>query len=96
MSPASELPTPNSQLPSGVDELGRPSLAAADRARIREAFEGVRGRGALVWITHPVDKVTRGHVAAKIGDHWKIAAGGGFTWEGPKRGDGWFGVERTW
>jgi len=81
--------------PVVADAWGRPLLASEDRARIREAFQGVVGRGALVWIVHPITKETRGHVAARIGETWKVAAGGGFRWEG-KKADAWFGIEKVW
>lgn len=78
-----------------TDELGRPALAAEDRASITQAFEGVTGRGALLVIVGP-DKVVRGHVAARLGDHWKVAAGAGFVWEGKRKTSGWLGIERVW
>lgn len=78
------------------DALGRPDLAASDRAAITQAFEGITGRGALLVIVDPTDKVARGHVAAKLGEHWRVAAGAGFVWEGKRKTSGWLGIERVW
>ena len=76
-----------------VDDLGRPAVADQDRQRIREAFAGLSGRGALLIIAD--DTGTRGHLAAKFGEHWKVAAGGGFAWD-TKKPSGFIAVEATW
>jgi hypothetical protein len=63
---------------------------------MREMFKNVEGRGALIVIVDPTTKVARGHVAWNVGKGWKVAAGGGFKWEGPRQTSGWLGVEFVW
>lgn len=41
-------------------------------------------RGALVVIAD--EHGSRALLAAKLGDHWKVAAGGGADWAGPVTG----------
>lgn len=63
-----------------LDRFGRPVIQDEARERIRQAFQGVDGRGALILVGDTQTKTMRGHVAAKLGDSWKVAAGGGFDW----------------
>lgn len=76
-----------------VDHLGRPTVTPDIRASIANAFQGVEGRGALLILAD--ERGTRAHLAAKIGDHWKVAAGGGFEWA-EKKPAGFVGVEFVW
>lgn len=66
------------------------------KAQIADAFSVVpKGkRGALLVIVDDRG-VARGHLAAKLGDHWKVAGGGGFSFT-EKRPFGFVGVEGAW
>jgi hypothetical protein len=55
------------------------------RQKIRDAFMGVDGRGALLVIADT--NGVRAHVAAKLGEHWKVAGGGGVEWGGKISGE---------
>jgi hypothetical protein len=76
-----------------VDALGRPDIAQPIRDEITRAFQHVKGRGALLIIADETG--TRAHLAAKFGDHWKVAAGGGFAWD-TKQPVGFIAVEAVW
>lgn len=76
-----------------LDELDRPVLASDLRQAIDNAFEGVDGRGAMIIVADETG--TRAHLAAKLGDHWKVAAGGGIVWADPKP-VGFVGVQWVW
>lgn len=78
-----------------LDVLGRPALGDAIKAHISAAFQAVPPgkRGALLIIADETG--TRAHVAARLGDHWKVAGGPGFEW-GAKRPSGWIAVEAVW
>lgn len=78
-----------------TDDHGRPSVSSADLDRIREAFAQVPAgkRGALLVIADETG--TRAHLAAAVGDHWKIAAGGGVSWK-ERKPTGYVAVEATW
>jgi hypothetical protein len=75
------------------DTLGRPDVAPSIREAIARAFDGVEGRGALLMIAD--ERGTRAHLAAKLADHWKVAAGGGFNWS-EKKPSGFVAVEAVW
>jgi hypothetical protein len=80
-----------------IDQFGRTPIADGMKKQIADAFKAVpeTKRGAVV-VIHDIDtNTTRAHLAAKIGDSWKVAAGGGFAWTGQKP-DGWFGVMKDW
>jgi hypothetical protein len=85
------VPSPTS---SSLDELGRPVVAADIKSAINSAFKGVRGRGALVMIAG-VDGSVSGHLAAKLGENWKVAGGVGVEM-GFKRPHGWVAIEGVW
>lgn len=76
-----------------LDPLGRPPIASAIKAAIDQAFIGVDGRGALLIIAD--DQGTRAHLAAKFGEHWKVAGGGGVAWA-DKKPTGFVAIEATW
>jgi hypothetical protein len=76
-----------------TDDLGRPTVAPSIKDAIANAFTGVQGRGALVVIAD--EHGTRGHLAAKIGDHWKVAGGGGIEWA-DKKPSGFVAIEAVW
>jgi hypothetical protein len=65
------------------------------KAQIDAAFgivpEGKRG--ALLIIAD--EQGARAHVAAKINDRWKVAAGLGVPWQGAKP-SGWVAVQGAW
>lgn len=61
-----------------LDRFGRPEITDDARERIRKAFEGVTGKGALILIGDTETRTVRGHVAANLDGGWKVAAGGGF------------------
>jgi hypothetical protein len=62
-----------------LDELGRPYVGDDTKHVIREALDALptNKRGALLLIAD--ESGTRAHLAARIGDHWKVAAGSGFS-----------------
>jgi hypothetical protein len=55
------------------------------RQKIRDAFMGVDGRGALLVIADTTG--VRAHVAANLNGTWKVAAGGGVNWKGKVTGE---------
>jgi hypothetical protein len=67
-----------------TDALGRLYVTDADVAKIRAALETIPDgkRGALLAIAD--EHGVRAQVAANLGGHWKVAAGIGATWQGPK------------
>lgn len=73
-------------------ELGRTPISDAIRDQIRVAFEGIpdKKRGAVLVIAD--DYGVRGHLAARLGESWKVAAGGGFDY-GEKRPSGYCAIE---
>lgn len=91
-----EPSTPSSQLPT-LDPLGRPPLAAGMKKMIDDAFTVVPdGKRGAVLLIHDIDRnETRAHLAAKIGEKWRIAGGAGFDWTG-KKPTGWVGVGGSW
>ncbi|HXG72284.1 MAG TPA: hypothetical protein VNJ04_16865 [Gemmatimonadaceae bacterium] len=64
-----------------TDALGRPEVGKTIKESIATAFAVVPDdkRGALLIIA--TEDGARAHLAAKIGEHWKVAAGAGWTWE---------------
>ena len=76
-----------------LDPLGRPELSTSIKQAIDTAFDGVKGRGALLVIAD--DTGTRAHLAEKIGDHWKIAAGVGVDWK-EKKPSGFIAIQAVW
>jgi hypothetical protein len=66
-----------------VDALGRPELGAGLRAQVDAALAAIPDgrRAALVVIGRATDTggSATAHLAARFGDHWKVAAGGGVT-----------------
>ena len=77
------------------DEFGRPLLSDAIKQSVADAFKAVPDdkRGALLVIAD--EHGTRGVLAAKINDHWKVAASGGFEW-GEKKPSGYVAIEGSW
>lgn len=77
------------------DALGRPILAEGMKRQIDEAFKVVPEgrRGSLLIIAN--EQGASAHVAAKFGEHWKVAAGAGVPWTGEKP-TGWVGVAGSW
>ncbi len=75
------------------DELGRPTVAPSIKDAIDKAFTGVQGRGALLVIAD--EHGTRGQLAAKYGDHWRVAGGAGIDWA-DKKPSGYVAVQRVW
>lgn len=80
-----------------TDPLGRPLIAEGMKRQIEQAFAVVPDgkRGALLVIADVETKTARAHLAAKIHDHWKVAAGVGVPWDG-KKPEGWIGVMGAW
>lgn len=76
------------------DGLGRIPIADPIRRSIDEAFKSVPAgkRGALLIIGD--GEGARMHVAARLGDHWKVAAGLGKPWDA--RPEGYVAVEASW
>lgn len=79
-----------------LDELSRPSISEQVKARINREFAVVPEwkRSALLLI---VDEsgVARAHLAARIGDTWKVAAGGGFAIR-ERKTSGYVGIIGAW
>ena len=71
---------------SGVDTFGRTPIADAVKRSIDDAFTAVPdgNRAALLVIAD--ESGARVHVAAKLSDGWKVAAGAGRTWSGDVTG----------
>lgn len=63
------------------DALGRPEVGQTIKDAISTAFAVVPEgkRGALLVIA--TEDGARAHLAAKIGNHWRVAAGAGWVWE---------------
>jgi hypothetical protein len=62
-----------------IDALGRPVIDGPIRDAIRNAFDSIpEGKKGALLLVADQDGV-RLHVAARIGDHWKVAAGAGVT-----------------
>jgi hypothetical protein len=78
-----------------LDPLGRTPIANGMKAQIEQAFTVVPEgkRGALLVIAD--EHGARLHLAAKLGSHWKVAAGGGVPWTG-HRPSGWVGIMGSW
>lgn len=69
-------------MPTAVDDLGRPLVSDPIRQSISEAFSAVpeNKRGAVLLVADKESNTVRAHLAAKIDDHWKVAAGAGWEW----------------
>jgi hypothetical protein len=80
---------------STVDLYGRTPIAEGMKRQISEAFAIVpeRKRGALIVIAD--EHGARAHLAAKLNDRWKVAAGLGVPWTGEKP-VAWIGVIGSW
>ncbi len=74
------------------DDLSRTPINDAIRDQIRVAFDGIpdHKRGAVLVLAD--ERGVRGHLAARFGDGWKVAAGAGFLY-GEKRPAGYVAVE---
>lgn len=82
-----------------LDALGRPILPDAKVQQLRDAFKALPkdAKAALIVIGDSESKSARGHFVANLpGEGWKVAAGGGFRYDGQPRGDGWFAIEKVW
>lgn len=81
------------------DALGRPILPEGAKHQLREAFSALPkdAKAALIVIGDTESKSARGHFVANLpGEGWKVAAGGGFRYDGTPRAGGWFAVEKVW
>jgi hypothetical protein len=74
------------------DDLHRPSISEAMRAKVRDEFAAIPEykRGAVLVIADETG--VRGHVAARLDSGWKVAAGGGFNY-GERRPSGYLAIE---
>lgn len=72
----------------------RTPIRDAVKQSINDAFRAVPDgrRGALLVIADEYG--ARAMVAAKFGDHWKVAAGGAKPWHGPVTGTA--AIEGSW
>jgi hypothetical protein len=77
------------------DAFGRPILAEGMKAQVEAAFKAIPDgkRGALLIIAD--ERGATAHVAARIGDHWKVAAGAGMPWQ-EKKASGWVSIGGAW
>ena len=80
--------------PSATDSLGRAPIDHPIKQAISEAFKVVPPgkRGAMLVVSD--ESGTRMHLAAKLGDNWKVAGGGGVTWD--LKPAGFVAVEASW
>jgi hypothetical protein len=79
----------------GLDARGRPEISNWMKAKIERELAAIPDgkRGALVVIGD--EQGARAHLAARIGDRWKVAAGAGVDWMNRKpRGE--IAVEYAW
>lgn len=77
----------------------RTPISDAVKQSITEAFRAVPAgkRGALLVIADVDDRgavTARAMVAAKLGEHWKVAAGTAVEWDGPVTGT--VAIQRVW
>ena len=86
-----------------LDQFGRVPLSRGMKDQAAAAFDAIpEGKRAAIVVTgNTEDKTARGHFAARVlekdgTERWKVAAGGGFKWEGEKKGHGWLAVQRSW
>lgn len=84
-----------------LDELGRVPIAEGMKRRIDEALriiptlpDGRPARGALLVLGDETG--VRAHLAARVGERWKVAGALGVPWEHPRRPSGWVGIEGYW
>lgn len=78
-----------------TDDLGRQPISNWMRAKIDQELSGLPKdkRGAVIVVAN--EQGATAHLAARIGDHWKVAAGGGFRWD-ERRPTGEVSVEFAW
>ena len=79
-----------------VDALNRTPISNWMKAKIDGELAGIADdkRCARLIISHE-GNVTMWHVAARLDDGWKVAAGGGWEWT-EKRPSGFVAIERAW
>jgi hypothetical protein len=71
------------------DELGRPLVSESDLQRIRMTLSTIpEGKRGAILLIADESGTARAHVAAKINDSWKVAAGVGYDWNTKK--PAWF------
>ena len=65
------------------DPFKRPLIADETKRQITEALSALPEgkKGALLILVD--ENGARAHVAARYGEHWKVAAGAGRRWNGP-------------
>ena len=78
-----------------VDPLGRTPISDGMKAQIAAELAGIPEgkRGAVVFVG--TEDGAQAHLAARIGDRWKIAAGAGWR-VNEKRPSGHVSVEYAW
>ncbi len=76
------------------DAYGRTPITDSVKQAIADAFAAVPAgkRGALLILVD--EQGARAMLAARLGQHWKVAAGGGATWRGPITGQ--VAIEASW
>lgn len=77
-----------------TDHHDRPLVPSETKDRINVAFSALPAdkRGALLILVD--EKGARAHFAARLGDHWKVAAGAGKPWDGPVHAE--VAIEASW
>jgi hypothetical protein len=79
-----------------LDPMGRTPIANGMKAKVAEIFKAVpKGKRGALLVFADDDGNAQAHLAAKLGDSWKVAGGGGFNWK-TKRPAGYIGVEGYW
>lgn len=89
-------PSVNPGIREPVDALGRPTISAQMKARINAEFAIVpEGKRSALLVIVDDTGVARAHLAARLGDSWKVAAGGGFAIR-EKKPVGFIGIMGSW
>ncbi len=86
-------------MPPTTDDLGRPHISDSLKRSIELATAQIEPgkRGTIVLFADAGDKVLKANFAAKFGDHWKVAAGAGWTWgERPDNKTAFAGIADSW
>lgn len=68
------------------DPLKRTPISAGMKAMIADILSEIpeKKRGAVLVVHDFESNTTKAHLVAKLGEHWKVAAGAAFAWEGRK------------
>lgn len=77
---------------TATDALFRPVISDAQKAQVRASFATLPpGKRAAILVIADLNGTARGQLAARIGNHWQVAAGAGFAIG--QRPSGFIGIE---